>query len=327
MRHCLVTGGAGFIGSHLAEALLAAGHRVSVIDDESTGSVQNLAAVADHARFRYVRGSVADDALMGPLVDEADEVYHLAAVVGVELVVRDPRRTLQMNVNPTAALLERLAAKQSAGRPTPLFLASSSEVYGKNPRPVYREEDDLVFGATTRARWSYGISKAVDEILALDHHRRRGLPLVIARLFNVVGPRQSPRHGFVLPRLVQAALAGGPLVVFGDGRQVRSFAHVADVVAAIPALVAQPAARGLVVNLGSDEAVTILELARRVGAAVDPALAVRLQSYGEAYGDGFEECPRRVPDLTRLRSLLDFRPRMSLDETIRQTVAWWRAAR
>jgi len=321
VKHCLVTGGAGFIGSHLAEALVARGDRVTVLDDESTGSAANLAALFDHERFRYVRGSAGDADTLGPLVEAADEVYHLAAAVGVDLVVRDPIRTINTNVQPTALVLEAMHRRQNAGRAVKLFLASSSEVYGKNPRPVYQEDDDLVFGPTRRGRWCYGTSKAIDEFLALAYHQQHGVPVVVARLFNVVGPRQSPAYGSVLPRFICAARSGGPLVVYGDGQQTRSFTHVSDVVAAILALMAEPDAVGLVTNIGSDQSVSILELAQRVVAAVHPTLRIEHLSYAEAYGAAFEECPHRVPDLTRLRRLIDFRPRMDLDAIVRQLVA------
>jgi UDP-glucose 4-epimerase len=322
----LVTGGAGFIGSHLVEALLARGDRVSAVDDESTGSRENLAAVLGHPRFQYQRGSVADAALVRRLVAGADEVYHLAAAVGVQLVAASPLRTLQTNIYPTGLLLAEVQRLHAHGRPVKFFMASSSEVYGKNPKPSWTEEDDLVFGPTTRARWAYGTSKAVDEFLSLAYAREHGLPVVVGRLFNVVGPRQTGAYGMVLPRFVDAALAGGPLVVHDDGRQQRCFAHVADVVRTILALVQQPAAVGRVFNIGSDRPITILELAQRVIAAVDPRLAIRFQSYAEAYSPDFEDCRRRVPDLARLRSVVDFRPRYDLDEIIREVLAWRRAA-
>jgi len=321
VKHCLVTGGAGFIGSHLAETLLARGDRVTVLDDESTGSAANLASIADHPQFRYVRGSAGQADTLDPLVQEADEVYHLAAAVGVDLVVRDPIRTITTNVEPTALVLEAVRRRLSTGQSAKLFLASSSEVYGKNPRPLYQEDDDLVFGPTRVGRWSYGASKAIDEFLALAYHRQHGVPVVIARLFNVVGPRQSPAYGSVLPRFVRAALAGGPIVVYGDGQQVRSFTHVSDVVAAILALMNQPQAVGLVTNVGGDQAVTILELAQRVAAAVGGNPPIEHQSYRDAYGEGFEDCARRAPDLTRLHTLTAFRARVDLDQIVRQLIA------
>jgi UDP-glucose 4-epimerase len=325
VRYSLVTGGAGFIGSHLCEALLARGDQVSVVDDESTGSVENLAAVLGHPRFHYTKGSVGDRDLIQMLVADADEVYHLAAAVGVALIARSPIHTIETNVYPTEILLEELDRRQQAGHTAKLFLASTSEVYGKNPRPEWNEEEDLVFGPTTRPRWSYGVSKAIDEFLALAYHGERGLPVVVGRFFNVVGPRQTGAYGMVLPRFVDAALARHPLTVHDDGRQVRCFAHVADVVRAVLTLMQTPAATGRVFNIGSDQPVSILELAQRVIAQVEPSLKIEFQSYAQAYSEDFEDCRRRVPNLTRLRTTIDFQPRYDLDDVIREVVAWKRA--
>ena len=327
MKHCLVTGGAGFIGSHLAEALLERGDRVAVVDDESTGAVENLAAVMDHPRFDYTRGSVSDRELIRLLLEEVDEVYHLAAAVGVQLIAQSPIRTIESNIYPTELILDELGRRHRKGREVKLFLASSSEVYGRNPKPRWNEEDDLVFGPTTRSRWSYGTSKAIDEFLALAYWRERRLPVVVGRLFNVVGPRQTGAYGMVLPRLIEAALSGGPLVVHDDGRQTRCFAHVADVVRAILGLMEREEAVGRVFNIGSDRPISILELARRVIAAVDPSLAVEFISYAEAYSVDFEDCRHRVPDLTRLREVLDFRLHHELDDVIREVIAWERTRR
>lgn len=324
MSDVLITGGAGFIGSHLVEALLARGDRVWAIDDESTGSAENLEGVIGHARFHYTKGSVADADLVRSILDEVEEVYHLAAAVGVQLIASRPIYTIENNVYPTGSLLAELERRHAAGRPVKFFLASTSEVYGRNPKATWTEDDDLVFGPTTRARWSYGTSKAIDEFLALAYGRQHGLPVVIGRLFNVVGPRQTGAYGMVLPRMVDAALAGGPLMVHDDGRQVRCFAHVDDVVTAIVALMQTPAAVGQIFNIGSDQPVAILDLAERVAAAVDPKLPIAFQSYAEAYSADFEDCRRRVPDLTRLRSTIDFRPQYDLEGTISQLVQWKR---
>ncbi len=326
MNHSLETGGAGYIGSHLTEALLSRGDRVRVIDDESTGSIDNLAAVLDHPRLEYVRGTVADRELVRRMVEGVDEVYHLAAAVGVALIARRPIHTIEANIYPTEILLDEVQRRQGQGRPAKLFLASTSEVYGKNPKSQWTEEDDLVFGPTSRPRWSYGVSKAIDEFLALAYGSERGLPVVVGRFFNVVGPRQTGAYGMVLPRFVDAALAGGPLVVHDDGRQQRCFAHVADVIRAVLGLMAAEAALGGVFNIGSDQPVTILELAQRVIAAVGPGIAIEFQSYAQAYSANFEDCRRRVPDLTRLRRLLDFRPQFDLDQVIREVIAWKRGS-
>ncbi|HEY2148953.1 MAG TPA: GDP-mannose 4,6-dehydratase [Pirellulales bacterium] len=324
MVHSLITGGAGFIGSHLAEALVARGDRVTVIDDESTGEPANLASLAGHPRLVYVKGTVADYGLMRRMLEGADEVYHLAAAVGVGLIASSPIQTIETNIYPTQRLLDELRRLHREGRTIKLFLASSSEVYGKNPRPQWTEEDDLVFGPTTRARWSYGVSKAIDEFLALACWRQEKLPVVIGRLFNVVGPRQTGRYGMVLPRLASAALAGRSPVVHDDGLQQRCFAHVADVVRAIIALMETPAAVGGVFNIGSDRPISIRDLAQRVIAAVNPALEIEYQSYAAAYSEDFEDVRRRMPDLTRLRRTINFDLRYDIDRIIAEVIDWQR---
>ena len=326
MKHSLVTGGAGFIGSHLVEALLARGDRVSVIDNESTGSVENLSAVIDNDRLSYTKGTVADRDLVRDAVAEVDEVYHLAAAVGVELIARSPIHTIETNIYPTELILSELDRRHRQDKRVKLFLASSSEVYGKNPKQLYSEEDDLVFGPTTRARWSYGVSKAIDEFLALAYWREHRLPVVVGRFFNVVGPRQSGAYGMVLPRFVAAALAGRKLTVHDDGRQVRCFAYVSDIVRPVIELMENSQASGRVFNIGSDEPVEILELARRVMLAADPTADVDSRtefiSYAEAYSADFEDCRHRVPDLGRLYETVEFRPVFTLDETIERVLEW-----
>ncbi len=313
----LVTGGAGFIGSHLVEALLARGHRVLVLDDLSTGSLANLERVRGNANPRVVLDSITHESRLIELLDEADEVYHLAAVVGVRRVLAEPDQTVATNIDPVEAILRYLGRQ-----PKPLFLASTSEVYGKNPKSPLAEDDDLVFGPTTRSRWVYACSKAIDEYLALAQHQRTGLPVVIGRFFNVVGPRQRGRYGMVLPRFVDQALAGGPLIVHDDGRQVRCFAHVADVVEAVLKLMVCPAARGRVFNLGSDVPVTIRELADRVIHLVNPDATIEHISYEKAFAPGFEDIRCRIPDLTRVRQTIDYRPRRELEDIIRDMLVW-----
>ncbi len=325
MKHVLITGGAGFIGSHLAEALIARDQRVTVVDDESTGTVENLAAIRDHFNFSFVQGSVTDKALVRSLVSDVDEVYHLAAAVGVQLIQTAPIHTIETNIYPTELILSELLRRKREGYAVKMFLASSSEVYGKNPKPLWSEDDDLVFGPTTRARWSYGASKAIDEFLALAYWRQHRLPIVIGRFFNVVGPRQTGRYGMVLPRFVEAALTGRPLTVHDDGHQVRCFAHVHDVVRAIIELMQADAAVGTVYNVGSDQPITILQLAKTVIAAVDPKLQVAFQSYAEAYEQDFEDVRSRIPDLTRLRRALNFKPEFDLDIVIRDVIEDMRA--
>ncbi|MCS7303701.1 MAG: GDP-mannose 4,6-dehydratase [Thermoguttaceae bacterium] len=324
MAYCVVTGGAGFIGSHLVEALLERGNRVLAVDDESTGSVQNLSAVLGHPQLEYLRANVADQAVLQHITAMAEQVYHLAAAVGVALIAADPVRTIENNILPTALLLRALVRRHQQGQPVKFFLASSSEVYGKNPKPSWAESDEMVFGPTSRSRWAYGASKAIDEFLALAWHRQVGLPVVIGRFFNVVGPRQTGAYGMVLARFVEAALAGRPLVVHDDGQQIRSFVHVHDVVRAVLLLMDSPQAIGRVVNIGSDQPIRILELAHRVRAAIDPSLPIQFQSYQQAYGPDFEDCRRRVPDLTLLRQLTGFQPQCTLDQAIHDLIAWKR---
>jgi UDP-glucose 4-epimerase len=327
MANVLVTGGAGFIGSHLTEALLTRGDRVTVIDDESTGRAENLAAVKSHSGLKIVRGSVGDLALLRKHLDGVNEVYHLAAAVGVALIARQPLETIERNIYPTQLLLDELCRRHKDGQFVRFFLASTSEVYGKNPKATWMEEDDLVFGSTTRPRWSYGASKAIDEFLTLACSRQVGLPTVIARFFNVVGPRQTGAYGMVLPRFVDAALTGQPLVVHDDGRQIRCFAHVADVVAAVVALMESPAATGRVFNIGSDQPVTIGDLAAKVVELAGSRSPIEFQSYTEAYDADFEDIRRRVPELTRLRETIGYEPRHDLDSIVQGVIAWKKASR
>lgn len=315
-KTCLVTGGAGFIGSHLTQQLLQRGHRVLVVDDLSTGQANNLQHVMDHPQLEFIQGSVEDDRLVAEVVGRADCVYHLAAAVGVALIAKQPIQTIERNVYPTQLILDRLGERAKRGQLIPCFIASTSEVYGKNPKEVWSEEDDLVFGATTKPRWSYGVSKAIDEFLALAYFKESSLPIVVGRFFNVVGPRQTGAYGMVLPRFVQAALAGEPLVVHDDGKQVRCFAHVDDVVGAVVTLSEARDTAGRVYNIGSDKPVSILQLAQRVIEKVNPAATIQFQSYREAYDDSFEDIRRRVPDLNRIRSAIGFEAQKTLDDII-----------
>ena len=311
MRTALVTGGAGFIGSHLVERLLHGGWEVCVIDDLSTGYIKNLDAVRHCERLHVTLDTIDNEPVLTDLVDRADVVFHLAAAVGVRLIVDDPIRTIETNIYGTELVLKCCAAKGKK-----ILFASSSEVYGKGGGEVFAEEDDLVFGATTRSRWSYGCSKAIDEFLALAYHRAQGLPVVIMRLFNTVGPRQVGRYGMVLPRFVQQALSGGPITVYGDGKQVRCFVHVEDVVDAMSRLADCEAVVGEIFNVGSDEAVTMAELAARVRSLVRPDAEITYVPYEEVYGPGFEDIRVRVPDVRKLKSAIDFRPTKGLDQII-----------
>ena len=312
MQQALVTGGAGFIGSHLTESLLESGYRVTVVDDHSTSGPQNLRHLAGHERLEIVIGSIGDAALIKQLLPQMDVVYHLAAAVGVALIAKEPLRTIERNIYPTQLLLDELCRLHREGKSIPFYLASTSEVYGKNPKAIWNEEDDLVFGATTRPRWSYGASKAIDEFLTLACSRQFGLPIVIGRFFNVVGPRQTGAYGMVLPRFVSAALAGEPLLVHDDGQQTRCFAHVQDVVRAVRSLMNYPAAIGRVFNIGSDQPISILQLAQQVIAACNSKSKIEYQTYTQAYDKDFEDIRHRVPDLTRLREAIGFVPQHNL---------------
>lgn len=322
MAHCLVTGGAGFIGSHLTAHLLEQGHEVTVLDDLSTGAKENLRAVESHPRFHFRAGSITDSVLLADVLLGVKVIYHLAAAVGVKLVADDPVRTIETNIYPTEALL-RLAV-QGGQR---FFLASTSEVFGKNPKERWTEEDDLHLGATSRPRWAYGCSKAIDEFLALAYHRKFGLEVVIGRFFNVVGPRQVGHYGMVIPRFVDQALAGGPVVVYDDGQQVRCFAHVSEVVSAVSRLMETPAALGRVFNIGSDQPVSIRELAEEVVRRIDPKIPLKFIPYGDAYGSDFEDVRRRVPDLTRLEQTLGDKPHLPLGAILDDIIRDKRAAR
>ncbi len=313
-RHILVTGGAGFIGSHLVERLLADGQSVVVIDDLSTGSVANLQAVSTHPRFQFVHCKISECAQLSQLVAEADAVFHLAAAVGVELVVNSPIRVLETNLHETEVLLEA-----AAGPRIPVLLASTSEVYGKSQKPAFSEEDDLLIGPPHQARWSYACSKLMDEFLALAYAKERGLPVIITRLFNTVGPRQTGQYGMVLPRFITAARSGHPLKVYGDGRQTRCFCYVSDTVEALLRLQRTPAARNEVFNVGSTEEISIFELAHRVIRLLGSSSKVELVPYCDAYAPGFDDMRRRKPVTDKLARTVGFRPAHSLDEIIRLT--------
>ena len=319
MSRCLVTGGAGFIGSHLTESLLAAGHDVVVLDDLSTGRKNNLEAVADHPRLRIMLGSITDQRLLMEAVRGTDVIFHLAAAVGVKLVAEDPVHTIDTNIYPTEWLL-RMAVHGNQK----FFLASTSEVYGKNPKEEWNEEDDLQFGPTSRPRWAYGCSKAIDEFLTLAYGRKYGLQTVIGRFFNVVGPRQVGNYGMVVPRFVDQALAGGPVVVYDDGGQIRCFAHVREVVRCVSKLMETPAAYGGIFNIGSDQPVEIRQLAQEVIQRVDPKIKTQFIPYSQAYGDDFEDVRRRVPNVNKLTATLGFRPQTTLGETLDDVIRWKR---
>ncbi len=315
MRY-LITGGSGFIGSHLSERLLDDGHGVLALDDLSTGRYDNVAAFEGRPDFELRVGSVTDPRLVESCVTECQAVFHLASAVGVRLVVDQPVKTIETIVNGTDVVL-RSAARYRR----PVLITSTSEVYGKSEKFPFGEGDDCVMGPTNTRRWAYACAKALDEFLALAHWHETRLPVVIARLFNTVGPRQTGRYGMVIPRFVHQGLAGEPLTVFGDGEQTRCFGHVSDVVGALIALMAHPKARGEVFNVGNDEEVTILALAQRVRALTGNKSPIRLVPYSEAYTAGFEDMIRRVPDLTKIRRLIGYRPTRNLDQILADILA------
>jgi UDP-glucose 4-epimerase len=307
----LITGGAGFVGSHLTDELLARGHAVSMLDDLSTGAIDNIRHLRHHPRFEYTIGSCHERPLVAELVDSADVVYHLAAAVGVELIVESPVRTIETNIHAAEVVLGAASKKKK-----PVFVASTSEVYGKSAALPFQEDGDLVLGPTYKGRWSYACSKAIDEFLALAYWKERGLPTVIGRMFNTVGPRQTGRYGMVVPNLVGQALAGRPLTVFGDGTQSRCFCHVHDVVRALADLMERDDLYGEIFNIGAESEITITGLAEKVVEVVGSESPITYVPYDEAYEAGFEDMHRRVPDTTKIREVLGWEPRKTLDEIV-----------
>ncbi len=315
----LITGGAGFVGSHLAEALLERGDEVMVLDNLSTGSIENITHLKANQRFRYAVDSVLNEPLTAELIDQADVVFHLAAAVGVKLIVESPVNTIETNVHGTEMVL-KLANKKKKK----VLVASTSEVYGKSNAVPFHEDADLVLGATTKGRWSYACSKAIDEFLALAYFKEKRLPVVIVRLFNTVGPRQTGRYGMVVPNFVKQALLSHPITVFGDGSQSRCFTFVSDVVGALMKLADHPGAVGQVFNVGNDrEEVTILDLARRVKQRTGSRSEIVMVPYEKAYEEGFEDMPRRVPDISKVNALVGYEPQVHLDEILDRVAAFF----
>jgi UDP-glucose 4-epimerase len=317
----LITGGAGFVGSHLAEALLAEGHEVCVLDNLSTGSIENIENLKGQPGFRYTIDSVEHEPLLAELIDRADVVFHLAAAVGVKLIVEAPVHTIETNVHGTEIVLRHAAKKRKL-----VVIASTSEVYGKSTIVPFSEDADLVMGSTRQHRWAYACSKAIDEFLALAYWKEKKLPVIVVRLFNTVGPRQTGRYGMVVPTFVQQALNGEPITVFGDGTQSRSFTYVGDVVRALIALVKEPRAVGDVFNIGNGEEITIRALAERIRARVGSTSPIVSVPYDEAYEAGFEDMQRRVPDISKIRALVGYEPRVQLDEILDRVIASCRVA-
>jgi UDP-glucose 4-epimerase len=317
----LITGGAGFIGSHLSESLLERGDEVYVLDDLSTGSVENIRGLKNHPRFHYIFDSITNKHLLAELVDEADVIFHLAAAVGVRLIVESPVRTIETNVHGTQLVLDAASKKKKL-----VFNASTSEVYGKSDRVPFEEDADLVLGPTSKGRWSYAASKMLDEFLALSYWKERKVPVVVVRFFNTVGPRQTGRYGMVLPNFVRQALAGEPITVFGDGKQSRCFCHVKDSVQAVLKLVATPAAIGEVVNVGNTGEISMEDLARMVKQRTGSASEIVHIPYDQAYEAGFEDMPRRVPALGKLKKLTGYTPTTPLTEIVDNVIEYFRSS-
>lgn len=311
-----ITGGAGFIGSHLTEALLEQGHEVFILDDLSTGAAENFQPFKTHAKFHYHVASFTDVSLVNELVDCADVTYHLAAAVGVKLIVESPVRTIETNVRGTEIVLAAAAKKQK-----PVFIASTSEVYGKSTEFPFREDGDLVMGATSKGRWSYACSKAIDEFLALAYFREKKLPTVVGRLFNTVGPRQSARYGMVLPGFARQAQSGEPITVYGDGTQSRCFCHVKDTVRALIGLMQNDRSYGEVFNIGSTREISIEDLAKLVKKEAGSSSVIEKIPYEQAYAEGFEDMMRRVPSIDKVRSHIGWEPRIGLEEIVRDVIA------
>jgi UDP-glucose 4-epimerase len=317
MLSCLVTGGAGFIGSHLSEELIREGNNVCAVDDLSTGRLENIKHLLSNKRFSLVNGSVLDRSLMKKLVDESDVIYHLAAAVGVKYIIENPLKAIQTNVHGTETVLELASERKQK-----VMIASSSEVYGKDGGVPYKEDGDRLMGATTTSRWSYACTKALDEFTALAYFRERGVPVVIVRFFNTCGPRQTGQYGMVIPRFVRNALLGKPIVVYGDGSQTRCFTYVGDAVRAVSVLMESDRAIGEVFNVGSIQEIEIRELARKVIELTGSSSRIEFMSYKEAYGEGFEDMKRRVPDITKIRNMIGWYPEVSLDELLQRVITY-----
>ena len=315
----LITGGAGFIGSHLAEALLDAGHEVEVVDDLSTGSMENIEHLKNRRGFQYVIDSVTNEDLLAEQTDRCDVVFHLAAAVGVKLIVERPVHTIETNVHGTEVVLTQ--ANKNSQKKKLVIVASTSEVYGKSTEIPFKEDADLRLGATWKHRWAYACSKALDEFLALAYWKEKKLPVIVVRLFNTVGPRQTGQYGMVVPNFVKQALAGQPITVFGDGSQSRSFTYVGDVVDALMRLVDEPKAVGEVFNVGNGQEISILGLAEKIKEMTGSQSEIVKVPYDQAYGAGFEDMPRRVPDITKLQKFTGYEPKVQLTEILTRVIA------
>ena len=315
----LITGGAGFIGSHLSEHLIKHGNKVFILDDLSTGTIENILHLKNHPNFHYTIDTVMNIPVTTKLIEQSDVIFHLAAAVGVKLIVKSPVRTIETNVKGTETILKLAEKKRKK-----VILTSTSEVYGKSGKVPFTEDSDLVLGPTHKGRWSYACSKAIDEFLALAYWREKGLPVIVTRLFNTAGPRQSGRYGMVLPTFVRQALLDHPITVFGEGTQSRCFTHVSDVANALYQLSQTEASIGRVFNIGSDEEISILELAKKIKHLVGSQSRIDLISYEEAYEEGFEDMPRRVPDISLIKQIIDYHPRNNLNQIIQSVIDYER---
>src|SRR4051795_8135277 len=315
----LITGGAGFVGSHLAEALLERGDEVFILDNLSTGSFENIVHLKGHPKFHYTIDSVSNEPVLAELIDRADIVVHLAAAVGVKLIVEQPVHTIETNVHGTEVVLKHANKKKKL-----VLIASTSEVYGKSADVPFREDADLVLGATVKHRWAYACSKMIDEFLALAYWKERKLPVIVVRLFNTVGPRQTGQYGMVIPNFVRQALAGHPITVFGDGTQSRSFTYVGDVVSAMVALIDEPRAVGQVFNIGNGHEISIGDLALQIKKMTGSQSPIVKIPYDQAYEAGFEDMPRRVPEISKINALVNYRPTVELDEILTRVISYFR---
>jgi len=317
----LITGGAGFVGSHLAGTLLERGDEVYTIDNLSTGSIENIEHLKDHPRFHYTIDTISNEPVTAELVDRVDTIFHLAAAVGVRLIVESPVHTIETNVFGTETILTLANKKKKK-----VIIASTSEVYGKNPNVPFREDSDLVMGPTSKGRWSYACSKAIDEFLALAYFKEKKLPVVIVRLFNTVGPRQTGQYGMVIPTFVKQALSARPITVFGDGKQSRCFTDVSDVVQGLADLAAHPGAVGQVFNIGTTNEITILDLAKKIKEMAGSKAEIVFVPYEKAYEEGFEDMPRRVPDISKIQELIGYKPSLTLEQTLQRVIDFFSQA-
>jgi UDP-glucose 4-epimerase len=315
----LITGGAGFVGSHLADTLLAAGHDVGILDNLSTGSIDNIEHLKGHPRFRYTIDAVENEPLLAEHIDRCDVVFHLAAAVGVKKIVEEPVHTIENNVHGTEVVLRHANKKKRL-----VVVASTSEVYGKSTDVPFREDADLVMGPTSKHRWAYACSKAIDEFLALAYWKEKKLPVIVIRLFNTVGPRQTGQYGMVIPNFVRQALAGQPITVFGDGTQRRSFTYVGDVVDGLVRLIGEPKAVGQVFNIGNGGEISIMALAEQIKGMTQSSSPIVTIPYDQAYEAGFEDMPRRVPDISKIRALVGYEPKVQLDEILARVIDHFR---